>query len=61
MTKLQKDVFINYIHAQINEIEKYKWIESERAGYDIGRNRAAKEWIDKYSKVFREQWSNKND
>jgi hypothetical protein len=58
--KIEKELFIDYIYAQINEIEKYKWIESERAGFDIGRNRAAKEWIDKFSKDFRESWNKNN-
>ncbi|HOK39516.1 MAG TPA: hypothetical protein PLD27_00555 [bacterium] len=53
---MDKELFKKYIEAQINEIEKYKWIESEKHGYDIGRNRAAYEWITKYSKSFRDYW-----
>ncbi|MBF0569888.1 MAG: hypothetical protein HQL18_03845 [Candidatus Omnitrophica bacterium] len=29
------------------EIDRYKWIESEKAGYDIGFERAAKEWLNR--------------
>lgn len=47
----------DYNQAQILEIEKYKWIESERCGYDIGSNRAALEWICKYSSKFRKNFS----
>ena len=33
------------------EILKYKWIESEKAGYDIGIERAIRDWLQKhYSK-----------
>jgi len=41
---------------QIEEIQKYKWIESEKAGYDIGELKAAVDWIVKYAKEFRENW-----
>ena len=31
------------------EIDRYKWIESEMAGYDIGMERAAREWVSRYA------------
>jgi hypothetical protein len=31
--------------AERNEIMKYKWIESEKAGFDIGFERALLDWI----------------
>ncbi|MBF0522298.1 MAG: hypothetical protein HQL24_04490 [Candidatus Omnitrophica bacterium] len=34
------------------EIERHKWFESEKAGYDIGFDKAAESWIKLYSK----QW-----
>lgn len=37
------------LERQLEEILKYKWIESEKVGYDIGFERAAREWIRKYS------------
>ncbi|MCX7916365.1 MAG: hypothetical protein N3A53_08715 [Verrucomicrobiae bacterium] len=30
------------------EIAKYKWIESEKRGYDIGWERAQAEWMEKH-------------
>ncbi|MBF0619521.1 MAG: hypothetical protein HQL19_05080 [Candidatus Omnitrophica bacterium] len=27
------------------EVERYKWIESEKAGYDIGFEKALEDWI----------------
>ncbi len=41
------------IIATINE---YKWIESEKNGYDIGFERASSEWLDKHA----EGWMKKN-
>ena len=34
----------------IEEIKKHLWIESEKAGYDIGFDRASEDWINKFSK-----------
>lgn len=39
---------------QIQEMLKYKWIESEKAGYDLGKG-AIIEWIQKYAKDWREK------
>lgn len=34
------------------EIERYKWIESEKLNRDIGRERAACEWIRAYGRIW---------
>ncbi len=34
--------------SQQQEIESYKWIESEKRGHDIGWKRAVTEWQDRY-------------
>jgi hypothetical protein len=31
------------------EIERYQWIESEKAGFDIGWVRASEEWVSRYA------------
>jgi hypothetical protein len=36
----------------VAEIERYKWIESERVGKDIGKERAAWEWIRAYGHIW---------
>jgi len=36
----------------LNEINRHKWFESEKAGLDIGFERAAREWINAYSKQY---------
>ena len=45
-----------YNAKQIEEIQKYKWIESEKVGYDIGELKAAVDWIRQYSSAFREAY-----
>ena len=44
--------FSQYIALEIAEIRRHKWIESERAGRDLG-NAAVLDWIQKYSPAFR--------
>lgn len=41
------------VAQQNDEIMKYKWIESERAGHDIGTETAAMEWVEKYGSIWR--------
>lgn len=56
MTPFTHDQLRCYLEAQLNEIEKFKWIESERANCDIGFDRAAFEWIRLYGDAFRREW-----
>ena len=44
----------------LNEINKYKWLESEKAGSDIGFERASREWITTYSKKYLAQHPGKS-
>jgi hypothetical protein len=39
--------------AELEEILLHKWIESEKAGYDIGFERALVDWHLKYRSVWR--------
>jgi len=39
--------------AEREEILRHKWIESEKAGYDIGFERALTDWIVKYRSKWR--------
>ncbi len=40
--------------AERDEILKHKWLESEKAGHDIGFERALLDWIRKYRNHWRE-------
>ena len=33
----------------IDEIKRHKWLESEIAGYDIGYEKAAEDWLKRYA------------
>lgn len=41
--------------AEREEILRHKWIESEKAGHDIGFERALLDWIVKYRSNWRNQ------
>lgn len=41
--------------AEREEILRHKWLESEKAGHDIGFERALLDWIVKYRAGWREQ------
>ena len=44
------------VHADcVEEENRYKWIESEKAGYDIGFERALLLWLEKKRAAWREK------
>jgi hypothetical protein len=45
----------SYLEIQSREIERHKWIESEKAGKDLGMD-AAIDWILKYADMFSDQF-----
>lgn len=44
--------FKKFINKQIQEIRKFKWIESEKAKRDLGES-AVEKWVGLYAKNFR--------
>ena len=53
---MSHDQFVDFCSEQKVEMEKHKWIESEKAGCDLG-NCAIMDWIRKYAKQFREEYT----
>lgn len=51
--------FEEFLRQERDEILKYKWIVSEKAGKDLG-NEACMEWIRNHAKEFRAMWDMKN-
>ena len=43
-----------YYCKELDEILKHKWIESEKAGKDIGFEKALMDWVMHYRKAWRE-------
>jgi len=46
--------------AEREEILKHKWLESEKAGHDIGFERALLDWIRKHRNHWREDRRSRN-
>ncbi len=38
---------------QRQEIEKHKYLQSQKAGYDVGKAHAAEDWCEKYAPIWR--------
>lgn len=51
--KLKHSSLYREFQLEREEILKHKWIESEKAGYDIGFERALTDWIIKYRSGWR--------
>lgn len=49
-----------YLEIQGREIERHKWIESEKAGRDLGMD-AAIDWILKYADILSDQLHQKHE
>jgi len=49
---LRNSLLYRHFQAQREEVMKHKWFESEKAGHDIGFERALTDWIIKH----RSQW-----
>jgi hypothetical protein len=50
---LRNSTLYREFQAEREEILKHKWIESEKAGYDIGFERALTDWILKHRSKWR--------
>ena len=36
----------------VEEIKRHLWIESEKAGYDLGFDQAATDWLERFSEAW---------
>jgi hypothetical protein len=52
----RKRKFWEDMHVQLNEIDRHKYLLSEKAGRDVGWEFAAEDWIRKYSADWRAWW-----
>ncbi len=53
---VRRSKFYCELMAEREEIERFKWLESEKAGTDIGYERALLEWIRKHRDAWRQAW-----
>lgn len=51
------DPLAEVLRSTQEEINKYKWIESEKVGHDIGWERAQREWMQQHFPAWkRSRW-----
>lgn len=55
MSEECKKAFVEFMKAQLHEIDVHKWIMGEHLGRDPG-DEAVRDWIDKYAANFRKEW-----
>ena len=48
---VKKDKLLKNKQA-LEEINRHRWIESEKAGYDIGFESASMDWLEKFSSAW---------
>ncbi len=36
----------------VEEIDRHRWIESEKAGHDVGFDRASTDWLERFSQAW---------
>ena len=53
---VKQSLLFKTIEKERYEILRHKWIESEKRGFDIGKDRAVIDWIMKY----RSEWEKNN-
>jgi hypothetical protein len=52
---MTKQEFKEFMGAQVKEIKRYKWNESEKEGHDLG-NECCLKWINKFAKKFKDDY-----
>ncbi len=55
MTKPNKEVSAESLLKDkrvVDEINRHLWLESERAGHDVGFDNAAADWLERFSKAW---------
>jgi len=53
---LNRSSFYRTMLAERMEIDRHKWIESEKLGCDIGFDRALLHWIRRHRDPWRDSW-----
>lgn len=52
---MKREQLIQFNKTQMVEMDRHKWIESEKKGFDLGEQ-AYLDWVEKHSAQFRKEW-----
>ena len=56
----ERSLYYRHVVDECNEIDKHKWIESEKSGFDIGKDKARWSWITHHKNKWHSHWISKN-
>jgi len=56
----ERSLYYRHVVDETNEIDVHKWIESEKAGKDIGINKARLSWIINHKNKWHTDWIKEN-
>lgn len=56
----EKSLYYRHVVDETNEIDKHRWIESEKCGNDIGKDKARWSWIFNHKNNWHSHWINEN-
>lgn len=56
----ENSLYYRHVVDETNEIDKHKWIESEKCGNDIGKDKARWSWIFNHKNNWHSHWINEN-
>ena len=56
----EKSLYYRHVVDETNEIDRHKWIESEKLGKDIGKDRAQWSWISTHKNKWHSKWISRN-
>ena len=56
----KKSLYYRHVVDECNEIDRHKWIESEKVGHDIGKDKAHWSWICNHKNKWHSSWIDKN-
>jgi hypothetical protein len=56
----EKSLYYRHVVDESVEIDKHKWLESEREGYDIGKDKARWSWVMHHKNEWHSYWIEKN-
>ena len=56
----EKSLYYRHVVDETNEINKHKWIESEKVGRDIGKDKARWSWICHHKNNWHSHWISEN-
>lgn len=56
----ERSLYYRHVVDETREIDKHKWIESEKVGKDIGKDKARWSWISHHKNKWHSQWIEEN-